>query len=167
MKKKQVPSFSSFLKLFPEIDLPVTLNAEDFVTYSGKNLPLSPALIDAYIDNKMDEEENEFVEYVPCFRIKDTFEMYALVFYKADLMNYEYILSTYTKKGALVDRKIIAGLRSNGIVLTNAIANIDPEWIIYIVEGMAKSEDKIYNASESKKHYMELLANGQIILLEK
>ena len=166
MMKKEAVKFSGFVKLFPKIDFPVTISVEDSRTYSAKNDPLKIEYIETYIDKEINSEENELLEYVPCFKFKNTTDFHALVYFKADLMNYEYILATYDKKGNLIEKRIIAGLRSNGPIITRAVANISEDHIIYIVEGMTDANEKLYNPSASKSYNLEVMGNGEIIFSE-
>ena len=166
MNKKDLVKYTAFVKLFPKIDLPITVSVEDSRTYSAKNNPLKVEHIETYIDKEINSEENELLEYVPCFKFKNTKDFDALIYFKADLMNYEYILATYDKKGNLIEKRIIAGLRSNGPIITRAVANISEDQIIYIVEGMTDANEKLYNPSTSKSYNLELMANGEIIFSE-
>jgi hypothetical protein len=166
MNKKVRVRFSDFLKLFPKIDTPVTLSVEDSRTFSAKNKPLKIEHIATYIDDQINSEENELIEYIPCFRLKNTSDFHALIYFKADLMNYEYILANYDKKENLIEKRIIAGLRSNGPIITRAVATISEDNIIYIVEGMTDADERLYNPSSSKSYNLELMANGEIIFSE-
>ncbi|MEL6986423.1 MAG: hypothetical protein AAGK97_01225, partial [Bacteroidota bacterium] len=150
MKKKELAEFKKFLKLFPKIDLPITLSAEDSGTFSKKNDPIRIEFIEKYIDPEINNEENELLEYIPCFRIKPALDnIYALIYFRADLMNYEYILNIYDKEGKSIDQKIIGGLRSNGPLVTRAVTTISDDLNIYIVEGMTDAEDRLYNPKSS------------------
>ncbi len=158
-------SFSSFLAKFPEIELPLTVAEDSARNFSLQNEPLSSAAIRQYIPDELEEEDEELTEYVPCFKIPNTGEVRAVVYWKASLLNYEYVMATYTKVGKPLARKTIAGtvVTADGIIV-QSVATIDSDWIIYIASGKsATGEDGSYDASTSRTHVLELLANGMIV----
>ncbi|MEL6863606.1 MAG: hypothetical protein AAFP19_04265 [Bacteroidota bacterium] len=162
MKKKQSIAFEHFLEKFPEIELPVTLGADTHHTFSENNEPLPALMIQQFITNIEGEEVDEFTEYIPCFRVPDTPDFHAIVYWKASLLQYEYTLLTFTKKGAIIDKKGIAGTKAKGKVLAQSVATIDDDWIIHIVGGVA-STDKDYDPTSSQMLKLELHPTGQIL----
>ena len=78
-------------------------------------------------------------------------------------MNYQYVLVTFTKKGILIDKRVIAGTFSDGEVLTQSVATIDEDWAIQVVSGQGKADETRYNASSSTAYQLELLPEGRII----
>jgi hypothetical protein len=163
-RRKPIP-LSHFVEMFPEVPLPVTLNDEAIHTFSQNNEVLSAQMVEQFLEPLTGESTDEFTEFVPCFRIPETFEMTALVFWKAGLMNYQYVLATYdNKSGALIDIRVLGGTFSDGRVITRSIATIDDDWIIYVVSGQTEgSEDETYDAKRSRAVEFELLADGKII----
>ena len=153
--------FQGFLQFFPEVELPITLNDEIHHIFSQQNKPLNHRFIDEFI-LPYEGEVGELTEFVPCFKVSDTHEFHAIVYWKAALMNYNYVLVTYSKTGALLDRRVIAGTYSDGARLTKSIATIDEDWMILIVTGQNDHNSSEYNAASSKTHQLELLPDGMI-----
>lgn len=159
MQKELKVRFGDFLEKFPEIELPVTLSDESVIEFSKNNDPLPELMIRQFIS----QEDDEFTEYVACMRIPKTDDFHAIIYWKAALMTYQYVLATYTKNGLLIDKSVIAGTYSDGKSLTKSVATIDEDWIIYIVSGKAAADAPTYDASTSNVFNLELLANGEII----
>ena len=157
-------SFASFLEKFPVISLPIVLNDEVHHEFSRHNDPLQAAMIEQFILPIEENDVDEFTEFIACFKLPDTGEFHAIVYWKAMLLNYQYVLATFTKTGLLVDRCILAGASSDGQSLTNAVATIEEDWNIRIAGGhQPNAEDPLYNASASTIREMELLPDGKIV----
>ena len=156
-------SFSSFLKYFSKESLPVTLSEENVAYFSSSNPPLPQDLIRRFIMQNSEEEDDEFTEYIPCCKIPKTDNMHAIVYWKGGLLSYEYVLATYNKNGILIDRKIIAGTKSDGKSIIKSIATIDDNWIITVVVGQQDQSQQLYDPSGSKNMTLELMATGEII----
>lgn len=156
-------SFSNFVERFPEIDLPITLSEEMHMTFSSENPPLQSEMIAQHIMRAEEKEADEFTEFIPCFRLKDTHEFVALVYWRADLMNYQYIMATYDSKGKVLDRQVLGGTHADGNAITQSVATIDADWSIHIVTGQSKTRDKVYEAESSRAFELELLSEGQIV----
>ena len=159
MQKNLKISFDHFLEKFPEIELPITLSDDSAIEFSKSNDPLPAQMIQQFID----VEEDEFTEYIACVRIPKTHDFHAVIYWKAALMNYQYVLATYDKKGKLLDKAVIAGTYSDGNMLTKSVATIEEDWIIYIVSGQAAADTSFYDPSTSNAFNLELLATGEII----
>ncbi|MCB0376401.1 MAG: hypothetical protein KDD04_10820 [Sinomicrobium sp.] len=164
-KTQQLPkmSFSHFLEKFPEVDLPVTLAEESHHAFSLKNDPLPALLIEQFILPLEVREVDDYTEFIPCMRIPDTHEFHAIIYWRAGLLNYQYTLACFTKKGELIDKRVIAGTFSDGDTLTTSVATIDEDWLIYIVSGQARPGDRNYDPSSSTAYKLELLPEGQIV----
>ncbi len=162
-KRQPKVSFSHFLEKFPEIKLPVTLGEEAHHAFSQKNDPLHPAMIEQFILPYEEVPADEFTEFVPCMRIPDTHDFHAIIYWRAMLMAYQYTLATFTKKGELIDQKVIAGTISQGETLTTSVATIEDDWTIYIVSGQtAQGRPGHYDPTQSTANKFELLPEGQI-----
>lgn len=145
--------------------MPVTLGDESHHEFSRRNDPLPTRAIEQYIEPlEPPETEQGLTEYIACFRIPDTHEFIAVVYWRAHLMDYRYKLATFTKSGRLIDTQIIAGTFSDGKTLTRSVATINEDWEILIVSGQSEvgREDK-YDASSSTTHQLELLPDGTIV----
>jgi hypothetical protein len=156
-------SFDHFLERFPEVKLPLTLGEDSHHDFSRSNEPLNKLMIQQYILPLDDGPVDEYTEFIACVRIPETYEFHAIIYWKAGLMTYQYSLVTFTKKGLLIDKRVIAGTFSDGKMLTKSMATIDEDWIIYVVSGQASSSKSAYDASSSTAYKLELLPDGKII----
>jgi len=165
MKEKiELVDFNHFLEKFPEVELPVTLGEDTHLDFSRENSPLPIPMIAQHIMKAESGDMDEFMEFIPCFKIPETFEMHAIVYWKAGLMDYQYVLATFTKKGQLIDRRVIGGIYSDGQNITQSVVTIDTDWLIYIATGQSDAADNLgYDPSTSKTIELELLADGRII----
>lgn len=166
MKKEQSISFDNFLTLFPEVELPIALTTDIHIEFSKHNPPIPQAMVDEYLASAYDDE---FTEYIACFRIPNTKSFHAVVAWRAGLMEYEYHLVTFDKSGNLLDKRVIAGTKSNGKLVTRSVATIEADWLINIVEGseMVKTDgDSLFNPNSSKVISLELTFDGEIMLAE-
>jgi hypothetical protein len=162
-KKQTRVSFAQFLEMFPPVELPVTLNDKIISVFSKENDPFSAGMIQQYLEPIEGAVSDELTEFIPCFRIPDTPDIHALVYWRAGLMTYQYRMITFSEKGNLLDNRVIAGTYLEGKVLTRSIATIEEDWIIYIVSGQASSSGQTYDAGTSVAFNLELLADGKII----
>ena len=146
-----------FIERFPELELPVSFTDENVSEFSRSNSPLAAGMIEKYII-PCEQEIDEFTEFVPCMRIPETYDFYALVYWKGGLMNYQYIMLTITKDGDPIERKVLSGTYFDGKVLTKSVAHLDEDWSIHVVGG--QSEDSLYTAANSRSKVLELLPDG-------
>jgi hypothetical protein len=155
--------FKYFLEKFPTQALPVTLRADTFEELTAGIDPLPSLLIEQYL---MDEEEEEdgMTEYLACFSLP-THEGYeAIVYWKASLLNYEYVLKTYTKDGfAVIDSKTIAGTAVVENQLIESIATIQEDRIIYIATGASDAHTMEFDTASNKIRHFEIVDDGTII----
>lgn len=157
--------FDHFLSIFPEVKLPVNISEESIHTLSQENSTLPERLIQEFL-LPYEEDEDDLTEFVACFRIAGIKDFHALVYWKATLMNYQYVLATFTKAGMLINREVIAGTYSDGKVITRSYARVDDDWSITIVSGQMEGSEENYDASSSRTIEMDLLPDGKIVPLE-
>lgn len=169
--EKKNNHFKSFYAYFPEIELPITLSEEYSSVFSKFNKPLPPEFIEMFIldqhlffgDQKENEMEiDEIVEYLPCFRIPENKNYFGIVYWKASLLKYEFILHTFDTKGKSIARQVIASTTSDGTNIRQVVATIDPDLEIYIMGGDSE-RGNIYNPENSKAFSLEITDMGQII----
>lgn len=153
--------FDIFLSLFPEVKLPITLSEDSIHDLSKENDAIPERLIREFI-LPYEDDVDELTEFVACFRIAGVKDFHALVYWKAGLMNYNYILATYTKSGDLIDKAVIAGTYSDGRLITRSFARIDDDWSITIVSGQTVGSSENYDASSSRTIDLDLLPDGKI-----
>jgi len=151
--------FKDFLTKFPLIELPVTLGNDSHHLFSSTNEPLNLLFIENYISLMEGAIEDEYTEIVPCFTIPDTFDFHAIVYWKAGLMDYQYIMATFTKDGVPISRKVIGGTFSDGKNIAQSVSTIDSDWTIHIVTGHSSLGEE-YDAAKSTAIEVELLPDG-------
>lgn len=161
MKKERNIGFSQFVDFFPEIELPVTLTEASSLDFSRLNTPFSGEAIAKFII-PIEAETDEFTEYLPCFRIKNTGKIHALIYWKASLLNYEYKLVTFSNEGELIDGKVIAATITNQETIVRTVSTFDEDWVIHTVVGQQDVDSTSIN-KESKSYTLELLGSGEII----
>ncbi len=156
--------FHDFLAKFPPVPMPVTLGEDTHHTFGTENDPLSDELISQFIHpTESVAADDEFTEYLPCFSIDGTDQFIGLVWWKAELLNYEYVLATFNEKGELIGRSVIAGTTIKDGVVTRAVAIINEEWEITVGEGTSPDGDQVFDPTTSKTRHLEILINGQIV----
>ena len=156
-------TFADFVAKFPPIPMPVTLGEDTHHAFSLENEPFPDSMVVQFI-HPVDRiaADDEFTEYVPCFAINDTERFIALVWWKATLLNYEYVLATFTGKGEPIDRRVIAHTRVHDGKVHRAVATIDEDWVIYIAEGESAGADDRFDPTTSRTYDVEIMADGTI-----
>jgi hypothetical protein len=154
--------FDFFLDFFPEIALPITLTDEVHHEFSKENKALPPQAISEYISRYEAKEVDDFTEYIACFRFPSAEQYQGLVYWKAGLLNYDFVLVTYSKLGNMIDKRAIAGTKVEGGKVRKIVATIDEHLTIFMVEGAAEDELN-YEANSSRVQKLEILENGRIM----
>ena len=144
----QVPTahFTEFIEFFPPLELPVSL-LPDIGQIPTNALPLPGVLLDTYILPFEGEEVDEFTEYIPYGRIGGNQRFEGIIYWKAGIMQYEFILATFTRDGLPISHAIIGGMRSEEDTILHSVAVIHEDLSITIAEGTAVSD-----ASELLRH---------------
>ncbi len=156
--------FPDFIAKFPPVPMPITLGEDTHHVFGTENDPLSDAFIAQFIHPlETVTPDEEFTEYIPCFGIADTEQFIALVWWKAELLNYEYVLATFTLKGEIISRQVIAGTKVVDGNVYRAVATINEEYEIAIAEGVSLDGDKLFDPTSSKTRFLEILINGEIV----
>ncbi len=158
------PNFSiqSFFDKFPPLQTPLTLGENSHHSFSSLNEPLPHALTEQFILPHEEGQVDELTEFVPCFRIANAEPIIVLVYWKAGLLNYQYVMLTYSEKGQWIDRKVIGGTYSDGQTLTQSISIIDEDLSITIVSGQMEEGESL-DPSKSTAYNLEILPNGTIV----
>lgn len=157
-------TFPDFIAKFPPVSMPITLGEDTHHVFGTENDPLSDAFIAQFIHPlETVTPDEEFTEYVPCFGIADTEQFIALVWWKAELLNYEYVLATFTLKGEIISHQVIAGTKVVDGKVYRAVATINEEYEIAIAEGVSLDGDKLFDPTSSKTRFLEIMINGEIV----
>ncbi|RME98851.1 MAG: hypothetical protein D6772_08490 [Bacteroidetes bacterium] len=166
MAKRVAPTFNDFLKKFPEMELPITLGEDSHHAFSQANDPLPEAMIQDFIHPLEDAiDVDGMTEYVACFALPKTAAYRAIVYWKAELLNYQYRIVTFNKKGELIDQKVIAGTTYQGDEVTQSAAVIKEDRQIYIVSGQGQLSGGNYDAAGSTVNRFQLSSSGKIVEL--
>ncbi len=153
-----------FIKFFPKVKLPQTLNEESIHTFNQYNKPFTEGAELSYLREPTDDE---FTEYLPCFRIKTEEGIHVLVYWKAGLMDHHYYVMTMDKKGNIIAKTPIAGIRSDGDKVARLYAYLDEDFVVHMMAGEAKIDrEEEYNPGDTKTFEAEILPDGQIIFEE-
>ncbi len=160
----QSNNFELFLQKFPPVAMPVLLGEDEHHTFSTENEPLPEALIAEFILPMETVVEDDFTEFVPCLRIEGTHGFAAIIYWKADLLRYEYVLATFNAKGERIARRTIAKtvVDEEGKI-TRSVAQIDEELIVFVAEGKSSADVDDFDPTTSKSWNYEILVNGEII----
>ena len=169
-KTPQLALWDAFYAFFPEIDLPVTLAERYTPLFTRNNEPLPQELIDEFIirrplyfaDQPEAGADEEFVEYVPCFRLPENKAFFAIVYWKASLLKYEFILHTFDRQANTLASQVVASTSSDGRSVREIVATIDPDLEIYIVGGDTDDPAR-YDPEKSKAFSLEITPDGQIV----
>jgi len=161
MNKKTL-SFDAFLNYFPEVELPITISEDLVHTADSFNKVLPASAVEDYILKWEDGEVDEYTEYIACFRLPETDEYHAIVYWKGGLMRYEYFLVTLNKQGELIAKKPVSTTISDGNTVKKSVAQIDEDLIIHIMAGENLADEK-YDPNNSKAFNMEIMFTGDII----
>jgi hypothetical protein len=154
--------FSKFLEYFPETQLPITLREDTYQELSADIPPLPIAMVEHYIMAE-DEEDDGMTEYLPCLRLPENENFVALVYWKAGLLAYEYILKTYTKDGVgVIDSRVIGGTVVNGTQIIHSLAMIGADQSIYIATGAMGEDEMDFDVSANKTSTLEINFDGTI-----
>lgn len=156
-------AFPQFLEKFPPVEMPTTLGEEDHHTFSTENEPLSAALVEQFIHPLENVEDDEFTEYVPCFSIEGTKHFHALVYWKAGLLTYEYVLATFAPDGRVIARRVIAKTEVQEDKIHRSVATIDEDLIIFVAQSAAVAADDSFDPQSTKTFNFEILDNGEVI----
>lgn len=155
-------SFDSFLNAFPEVELPLILGENTHLEFSRRNDPLTPAMIEQFIEPLEDTETDDLTEYIACFRLSKMKDFHAIVYWKASLMDYRYTLVTFSKDGKPIDKRVIAGMFSDGETITQSVATIDEHRNIAIATGQSDARSGVFDPNASTAYALELLEDGTI-----
>lgn len=161
-ESKKKAGFTTLITKFPKAKLPLELAPDSYRNFEKKNKPLSLDSIKNFLIDEQ-EEVDEFTEFIPCFRLPDTTNFHALVFWQAGLMEYHYILITFNKNGHLIDKKSIAGTIPHANAFKISIANIKSSQKIEVKEGSADTNTKnLTPTSFSHYYHLNISDNGKI-----
>jgi hypothetical protein len=161
VKRLPTAQFAEFIDFFPPLELPFNL-LPDMSQIPSDPLPLPGVLQDAYILPFESDEIDEFTEYVPYGRISGTKDFHAMIYWKAGVLRYEFILATYTAEGDPLSHAIVGGLRYEDEGTLHSVAVIHEDLSITIAEGIAQAEEEGLDPDQTQTYQMLILPSGII-----
>jgi hypothetical protein len=153
----------NFIGKFPKVDLPVILSEDAHHEFSKENDPLNTPMIDVFIAKYEANEPDDFTEYIPCFSLPLSNKPFAaIVYWKAGLLTYDYVLATYDmKSGVMLDKRAISGTKVVDNAVKRSVAIIKEDLSIDVAEGVSETGVE-YTAETSKAKRFSILDTGHI-----
>lgn len=136
------------LEYFPEVELPVSLSFNSREAFAANSKPLPELLAAISFDLWEEAEPDEFTEYQPGFRFRHG-EHHALVYWKASLLQYAYVLVILDRKGLLLDRLVLAETDATTGTVRQGAALITAEAEIFTVESELGPEEALGDPSQT------------------
>jgi hypothetical protein len=161
VKRLPTAQFAEFIEFFPALELPLSL-LPDISQIPVDPIPLPEVLQDAYILPFESDEVDEYTEYVPYGRLAGTKDYHAMIYWKAGVLRYEYILATYSIEGDPLSHAIVGGLRYEEEGILHSVAVIHEDMSIIIAEGIAETDDVNLNPDQTQTYQMAILPTGII-----
>ncbi len=158
--------FASFLSYFPQAELPLTIQQNDYHLYSKSNDALPDPLLNLFILPYLDFELDEFTEFLPCLQFESVKGMHSLVFWTARLMHYSFYLINFNSNGQFQHLEELAGFYTEGDKLINKMAHVDVSGTVYILEGDLDKSYQEVNPVGTKKWMLEYLPDGSFLKSE-
>jgi len=155
------PSFAEFIEFFPLLKPPFSL-LPDLQQIPADPVPLPEILMDAYILPFEGDEVDEYTEYIPYGKISGTKNFHALIYWKAAVMQYEFILAIYSNEGDLLAHAIIGGLRSDNEGILHSVSVIHEDLTITIAEGFTSAEGDLQDNPNTYTYQMAIKPDGSI-----
>jgi len=162
-KKQQrvkVATFEEFYDRFPEIELPISLGEDEHMLFSAQNLPLSQSMLEEFVFPFDKAQRDEYTEYVPCFRLPKQDQFVGVIYWRAQLMDYHYMLSTFDLSGKHISASHIAGMRTDGQSIARLVARISDKLEIRLMVGKQSIDDNVYEASTSQSFNITMDETG-------
>lgn len=149
------------LHYFPETTLPVLISEDHLSEYESESEPFPQSFIEEVL-HQWEKDADEFTEFIPCFRLPKEEKFHSVIYWKATLLKYDFVLVTLDKNGDLINKKSIASTIVNDNIIKKSVASIEPDLIINIIAGQTMDGEE-YDANMSKSFSMEILPSGEII----
>lgn len=161
--KEQQNLFIQFQDFFPEIELPIVLNSETHHVFTKENKALPQKLIETFILPIEEKLPDEFTEFVPCFKLPETGPLKVLVYWKAELLSYQYVMVIYNKKGEKLEHRVISGSFTDEQQTTQSIATLDQDFNIIIATGQMDRNATSFDPTTATTYKLKLLPDGTIV----
>lgn len=141
----------------------MTLGEDTEREFYTRHEPLPEALIDEFLPVFFPMElRDEFMEFVPCFKLKDTKGFHAIVLWVAGLTVRSYFLITLNEKGEELQCRSIGGMSFDEESISRTVTRMEEDWMIYTVTAVSGNEADLEDRSETISEKIELLPDGSI-----
>ena len=160
MTKVPLANFTEFINFFPRIEPPFSL-LPDIGLIPSSDSPLPLVLIESYILPFEGEETDEYTEYIPYGSIMGIKDFHAFIYWKAGVMQYEFILATFDLNGNPISHGIVGGLRSDENGLLHSVAVIHEDLTITIAEALTAGGTEL-NLDQTSTYQMVIEPSGLI-----
>ena len=161
MNRIPTARFAEFIEFFPLLELPFSL-LPDISLIPSDALPIPGVMLEEYILPFEGDEVDEYTEYIPFGRISGLKGFHALIYWKASVMQYEFVLATYTMEGKPLNHAIIGGLRSDQEGILHSVSVIDQDLSITIAEGLSVDDEESLDISKTNTYQMAIKPDGYI-----
>lgn len=163
MEYPQDNSFSTFLELFQNLELPLPIRPDSYKDSPNNHTEIPIELAQKYLLTEDDETVDEYTEVMPFGKISHFKAFNCLIYFRGDLNGYKYILLTLDHEGNKIDRLQIAGTHYTANDLSNSVGLIEPDGTIIVQLGISSVGGHIMlHFDTGVKIKYQLLEDGQI-----
>lgn len=153
--------FEKLLEYFHHIELPISFEPHHTHQLTEKNNTIPTDLAKVFLDENLTEEQEEYVELISFGRISLGNGCIGLVYWKADLMNYEYILVNLDKNGEILAKKRIGGTQYVEKRLLHTVATIEPNLSVSNETYQEQRPERILAAEN-----WQIMENGEMMTIQ-
>ena len=154
--------FTEFIEFFPLLKTPFSL-LPDLQQIPADPIPIPEVLQDAYILPFEGDEVDQFTEYIPYGKIEGTKAFHGLIYWRASVLKYEFILATYDLEGQPISHAIIGGIRYESEGTIHSVAVINENLQITIAEGLVEENADTIQPGETQSYFMSIQPSGEVI----
>ena len=98
-----------------------------------------------------------------CFKIPETKNFTAIVYWQASLEGNAFFIATFSKAGNLIDHRLIAGTLYLEDGMKQLVCTIAKDWSINRAEGILGSNGEILKEENPKITFMQITMEGEIV----
>jgi hypothetical protein len=113
-----------------------------------------------FVERWEGEIPDEFTEYLPGFHFR-TKKHYGIVYWKATLLHYTYVLVMLEPDGTFLDRLILAETDANSLGVRQGAAMISEQYDIYIVESVLDADAVFGDPSQTITERWKITDEGR------
>lgn len=153
--------FNQFVQQVPLAEIPLVLSGELQKQLTSLADPLPMPVIEDLMPWEATLDDMTEILVVARFEQEEGFQ--AILYWKAELLTYSFILATYDHKGEVIDHEIIAGTEYNNQSIKESVAIIEDDWMIFAAEGSDQIRgDLSFEAKNSRKSNFMVEKDGRI-----